>query len=385
MTESGEKALLPPGLNDILAPEAAHEQAAQQHLIDVFQSHGYDRVKPPLIEFEESLLAGGGKATSQVVFRLMDPVTQRMMGVRADMTMQVARIATTRLRRAARPLRLAYAGQVLRVKGSQLRPERQFAQVGAEIIGYDGPGADAEVIVMAASALTSLGIKAISVDLGMPTLVSALLDDAGLTYPLGEQLRAALDRKDSAAIGALAGDIGAGRAQVLRTMIAASGTAEGALKILAGLDLPEPAARERHRLVQVIDSIRTDAPDLVITVDPVECRGLDYHTGATFAFFAKGAPGELGRGGRYMAGNNGGEPATGLTLFLDAVLRATAPAAMPDRLFIPADVPPGEARRMRAEGWIAVRGLSESTGADEARRLGCTHIFRDGKAAPIGD
>src|SRR5690606_35936945 len=104
-----------------------------------------ERVKPPLIEFEDGLLSGPGAAVAADTFRLMDPVSQRMMAIRADMTLQVARIAATRLRNQPRPLRLSYAGQVLRVAGTQLRPERQFGQAGVELIGAACPAADAEV------------------------------------------------------------------------------------------------------------------------------------------------------------------------------------------------------------------------------------------------
>ncbi len=139
MTDASRKALLPAGLQDLLPPDAAREAAAVEASMDCLAAHGYDRVKPPLIEFEESLLAGPGAAMAPQTFRLMDPVSQRMMGVRADITVQIARIAESRLHRAERPLRLCYAGEVLRVKGDALRPERQFAQVGAELIGAGGP------------------------------------------------------------------------------------------------------------------------------------------------------------------------------------------------------------------------------------------------------
>ena len=150
MTDFSDKALLPAGLSDVLAPDAAFEASVLERLLDWFSRHGYDRVKPPLVEFEDGLLTGTGAGLSEQTFRLMDPVSQKMMGVRADITPQVARIAATRLTRAPRPLRLSYAGQVLRVRGSQLRPERQFTQAGAELIGASETAADAEVIQMAA-------------------------------------------------------------------------------------------------------------------------------------------------------------------------------------------------------------------------------------------
>ncbi|HSR71342.1 MAG TPA: ATP phosphoribosyltransferase regulatory subunit, partial [Kiloniellales bacterium] len=145
MSKSGDKALLPAGLQDVLPPYAAQEATVVQTLVDRFAAQGYQRIKPPLLEFEETLFAGAGAALAPQTFRLMDPVSQHMMGLRADITPQIARIAATRLRKAPRPLRLCYAGQVLQVRGSQLRPERQFGQVGVELIGALQERADAEV------------------------------------------------------------------------------------------------------------------------------------------------------------------------------------------------------------------------------------------------
>ena len=132
------RALLPAGLRDQLPPDAETEASAVEALMEVFAGHGYQRVKPPLLEFEDSLLAGSGAAVRRT-FRLMDPVSRRLMGLRADTTPQVARIATTRLAHAPRPLRLSYAGQCLRVRGTQLAPDRQIAQAGIEMIGCDDP------------------------------------------------------------------------------------------------------------------------------------------------------------------------------------------------------------------------------------------------------
>ena len=147
------RALLPAGLRDLLPPDAETEAASVEALMEVFAAHGYQRVKPPLLEFEDSLLAGSGAAVAEQTFRLMDPESQRMMGLRADTTPQVARIATTRLAHAPRPLRLSYAGQCLRVRGTQLAPDRQIAQAGIELIGCDNPAADAEIVLVGAEAL----------------------------------------------------------------------------------------------------------------------------------------------------------------------------------------------------------------------------------------
>ncbi|MCG8354616.1 MAG: ATP phosphoribosyltransferase regulatory subunit, partial [Kiloniellales bacterium] len=206
MTGDGDRALLPAGLQDVLPPEAAHEAAVVERLIACLSACGYDRVKPPLLEFEEGLLSGTGAKLTQQTFRLMDPVSQRMMALRADMTPQVARIATSRLGAAPRPLRLCYGGQVLRVRGTQLRPERQFGQVGAELIGAPQAEADAEVVLLAVEALEALGVSGLSVDLTQPTLLEAVAEALKLDITAQESLLAALDHKDTAAVSALAGE-----------------------------------------------------------------------------------------------------------------------------------------------------------------------------------
>src|SRR5919198_3818595 len=135
MNDPLHSALLPTGMHDLLPPEAEVEAEIVTQLMKTLAAHGYERVKPPLVEFEETLFAGAGAAMAGAAFRLMDPASHRMIGVRADMTPQIARIAAARLGDVPRPLRLSYAGQVLRVTGSEIRPERQIGQVGAELIG----------------------------------------------------------------------------------------------------------------------------------------------------------------------------------------------------------------------------------------------------------
>ncbi|MBR0677077.1 ATP phosphoribosyltransferase regulatory subunit, partial [Roseomonas alkaliterrae] len=224
-------ALLPAGLADLLPPEAEREAALVEAMMAVFASHGYERVKPPLLEFEDSLLAGSGAAVAEQTFRLMDPVSQRMMGLRADTRPQVARIAATRLGALPRPLRLCYAGQVLRVRGTQLAPSRQLPQAGVELIGGAAPEADAEVAIVAVEALAAVGVSAVSLDVTLPTMVPALLDVAGAEGALRHRLARALDRKDSAAVAALVQGQGPALA-VLPALMAAAGPADGALAAL---------------------------------------------------------------------------------------------------------------------------------------------------------
>jgi ATP phosphoribosyltransferase regulatory subunit len=386
MNDMPHPALLPGGIYDLLPPEAQIEAAVTARLMGVLDAYGYERVKPPLVEFEETLLSGAGTAMASDTFRMMDPISHRMIGVRADMTPQVARIATTRLSHKPRPLRLSYAGQVLRVKGSEMRPERQIGQAGAELIGAGGPAADVEVIAVAAEALTALGVPHLSVDLTLPTLVPAIAEDYGITGERAAGLRAALDRKDMAAVASLAGEAG----NLLARLIAAAGTAGATRAALDRLELPERARLERDRLGAVLDGLAAAIPALKVTVDPVENRGFEYHTGISFTFFARvglalGPLGELGRGGRYQAGAPAApEPATGFTLYTDTVLRTLPPPPPRRRVLVPPDTDPARARTLRADGWITVAALLPAADwREEARRLDCGHVLEKGAAHPV--
>lgn len=380
MTDVLNTALLPEGFYDVLPPDAAQEAAVIERMMAVLGGHGFDRVKPPLVEFEDTLLSGVGASMARHTFRLMDPMGSRMLGLRADMTVQVARIARSRLAAAPRPLRLAYAGQVLQVRGTQLRPERQFAQVGAELIGGAQPAADAEAALLAVEALQAVGVDRLALDLTEPTLVPALLGALKVDGEAGTALRHALDRKDLAAVTQLGG----AAATALGGLLAASGPADAALAALSGIDLPAVTRPILDRLTEVVRLIRASAPELMVTVDFVEHRGFEYHTGVAFTLFARGARGEVGRGGRYRADGAEGEEATGFTLFMDTVLRAATPPQAPRRVFLPRGTAPAEGAALRAQGIVTIAGLEP--GADplvEARRLGCGWVLRDGRLDEI--
>jgi ATP phosphoribosyltransferase regulatory subunit len=372
------RALLPAGLRDLLPPDAETEASAVESLMEVFGAHGYQRVKPPLLEFEDSLLAGSGAAVAEQTFRLMDPDSQRMMGLRADTTPQVARIAVSRLATAPRPLRLSYAGQCLRVRGTQLAPDRQLTQAGIELIGCDTPSADAEIVLVGAEALAAVGLTRPSFDLTLPTLVPALLDDAQFEGAARSSLSRALDRKDAASVARHGGRL----APVLTDLLLAAGPADRALTALQEAQLPTAARDLADRLAEAIEAIRARAPNLRLTIDPVEFRGFRYETGVSVTIYAPGRHEELGRGGRYVCGE--GEPSTGLTLYADAVLRAAPAREARQRLYVPLGTDPDEARRMRSLGYATIAALGADTDPiAEARRLLCTHILRGGSAVPL--
>jgi ATP phosphoribosyltransferase regulatory subunit len=378
MESYAQRGLLPAGLRDALPPAAEWEAKVGERLLACLAGHGYERVKPPLVEFEATLLAGAGAKLASQTFRLMDPVSQRMMGVRPDITLQVARIAETRLADAPRPLRLSYMGQVLRVKGTQLRPERQFAQVGMELIGSDARAADIEVATLAAEALSEIGVSAASIDLCEPTLVPAVCRGLGLDEATGEAVRAALDQKDAAALKATAGK----DAQVFEPLLRLAGPAAEVGPKLLALDLPSEGRSMLADLVAVADAVRKAVPDILVTIDAAEARGFEYQTGVSFTLFARGVRGELGRGGRYASG--GVEPASGFTLYLDSVIRALPAAESPRRLYVSHGTPRAASKGSRDHGWRTVQGLEPvADSRAEARRLGCTHVLIDGRIEEV--
>jgi ATP phosphoribosyltransferase regulatory subunit len=300
------------------------------------------------------------------------------------MTPQIARIATTRLQKAPRPLRLSYGGPVLRVRGNPLQPDREFRQAGVELIGAEESAADCEVVLLAFEALKKAGVRQLSVDLTLPTLVPGVCTELSLDPATVRRIRVALDRKDSAAILAIGGKAAA----MLGRLLDAAGPVEKALPALEAASLPPGPAAERARLVAVADVLRREAPELDVTVDPVENRGFEYHSGLSFTFFARGVRGELGCGGRYLAGH-AGEPSTGFSLFLHNLLRAVTFPPAAKRLLLPLGASETEGDAFRTQGWVTVAGLAAIANLEtEARRLLCSHYLVDGSpvaVAPEGD
>jgi ATP phosphoribosyltransferase regulatory subunit len=374
---SNDQVLLPAGLADLLPPDAEREEATSRALVDVFHSHGYESVRPPLLEFEDSLTAGLGAAGAGSTFRLMDPHSQRMLGVRADITPQIARIASTRLAAADRPLRLCYAGDVLRVNASANRGERQVRQIGAELIGCPGADADVEILLLTIEALGTLGIEYFTIDLTCPNLVPAVMESSALEPELQTELEDALRRKNVSTLRSLSGD----SPRILAELAAAAGPVEEAETRLRSIDLPARAAEVRDRTLDVLGRLRSLAPEVALTLDPVENRGFGYYAGVGFAVFAPGARREIAFGGRYRISPE--ETAFGVSFFTDSLLRVAAGPVPARRVLVSRAADPAVAAGLRRDGWIAIVDLLGSGDVEAARRARCTHVLRDGAPVPL--
>lgn len=360
-----DSSLLPEGLEDRLPREAATTTRVMRSLQDVMHGHGYDRVLPPMIEFEKSLATRMAGIQSRRMFRFTDPSSLRMMGLRSDHTPQIGRIAQTRLAEAARPLRLMYAGQVLTIKSDGLNPAREKLQCGAELIGADNVAAATEIVSLAVEALQATGISGVSVDFTLPDLVDTLATKA---FPLEpgqiEAVRRELDTKDAGGLR----DVG-GEAYV--PLLYATGEFDSAIEKLFAIDAGGALASRITALREIAASLNGTAR---LTLDPSERHGFEYQTWFGFTLYAAGVRGPVGRGGTYRIDGAGeGEVATGFSLYPDALidlLSASEPAE--DRLFLPLGHNRDEAARLRSIGWRTVAALTD---ADSAGGLGCTHVL----------
>ncbi len=367
-------ALLPEGLRDVLPPHAEAEAALLRRLVDAMTAHGYERVAPPLVEFEDSLFGTHIEGSPRDVFRMMDPVSQRMLAVRADMTTQVARIAIDRLGHYARPLRLTYAGPVLRVRGSQLRADRQFQQAGAELVGQDDVAASAEVICVASEAVTAAGLSDVTLDLTMPDLVTLLAQHAGLGPTITQAIRAALDGKDAAKLAKVAGPSWALFAPLLET----AGPAAQALQQLQKKYGQGPAAQRIADMAALVGALQARLNGPSITLDPTEYHGFQYQTWFGFSLFARGVRGEVGRGGAYeiTRSDDTREKAVGFSIYLNGLVDAGAGIEPRQRIYLSAEVNAATAAELRRAGWVTVRALGNSSEKDAAAQR-CTHIYEN--------
>ena len=346
--------LLPTGFRDRLPPEADASARLVRTILDTVAAYGYERVQPPLAEFE------AGLSGSANLLRFVDPVSGELMAVRSDITGQVGRIATSRMGHHPRPVRLSYGGPVVKLRASQLRPEREQMQVGAEFIGSDGVFAASEIMSVAIEALTAAGVRDLTLDLTMPDLLDILLPGEDVS-----DLRARLDAKDAANVRA-----------DLAPLIAAAGPVVEALARLRAFDSKGLLA---HRLDDMEAIVAALPQGVTVTLDPTERHGFEYQTWLGFSLFSSQASGEIARGGAYRIGE---EAAFGFSAYIDPLIDAGLAQAERRRLFLPTGTLPNKAAQMRAEGWVTVAQYGPE---DSAEAQICTHVLSNGKPVALGD
>ena len=370
--------LLPSGLTDLLAPQAEQDAKAVEAVLSCFAAFGYHRIKPPLVEFEQTLLANGpGAALAEQTFRLLDPISRRMMALRSDMTAQIARIAGTRLARSTRPLRLAYGGEVMRVVPDVLNPERQLVQAGAEIIGRDDRQAATEIIMLGVRALHKAGISDVTIDLGLPCLAEAVLGDelTAMDAAVKDEMFGAISDRDITRLTQLPLKAAPHLAEIIDASGAAADRLAEVLKTL-----PDAAAKQLSGLIDITTSLSELLPDVAITLDPLDMQGYGYHTSVSFSVFGAGLKGAIARGGAYVTGYD--EKAMGLSVFMERVLRSLPAPQQTPVIYIPATVGLAAGLRLVERGRHVLYGTEGAEAETEARALNCTYILHKAGGMP---
>ena len=318
--------LLPEGVEELLPSESHRLEKLRRGMLDICFRHGYDLVSPPLVEYLNSLLTGGGEDLDVETFKLIDFASGRQLGIRADMTPQIARIDSHFLK-AQGTSRYCYAGPVLRARPRQAFESRELFQCGAELFGSTQPEADAEVIELMMECLTHFGLDEVHIDVGHVGIFRALSNEAGFTPSQEAQFFDALQRKSIPDIERLLGEfeVPADIAEALASLPKLQGDVKDLAAALAPLSrFGEATQNAGVNLSRVVESIRQRAPGLKVYFDLSELRGYHYHTGLVFSAFIPGLGREIARGGRYdCIGSAFGaaRPATGFSVDLRQVLK----------------------------------------------------------------
>ena len=348
--------ILPEAIEDILPQEARQLEALRRRLLDAFAVHGYEFVVPPLLEYVESLLTGSGRDLDLRTFKLVDQISGRTMGVRADITPQVARVDAHLLGRKG-VTRLCYCGSVLHTLPAGFNATREPMQIGAELYGHAGVEADMEIVRLLADALTLAGLKKLRIDIGHVGLFRTLAAEAGLDAESEEELFALLQAKD---LPSLQQKLAHSPESARQALLALPGL-YGGRDVLAKARqcLPASVAPQLDELERLADSLA----GLPVSFDLADLRGYHYHSGIVFAAYCDGSATAVALGGRYDKVGQAwgrGRAATGFSIDLREVARLApvtknkgailAPWPEDDRLH-------GEVAKLRAAGEVVVMAL----------------------------
>lgn len=361
--------LLPEYLADALPAEALALESARRRLLDHFRGRGYQLVMPPTLEYLESLLTGAGQDLKLKTFKLVDQLSGRTLGVRADITPQVARIDAHLLNHAG-VTRLCYCGSVVHTLPASVVASREPFQVGAELYGYAGIAADLEIVRLMASALDGIGVPAARIDLGHVGIFRALAEAAGLAPEAEDTLLGLLQKKDVPGLE----EACAGLADPYRSAFLRLPELYGGTDTLARAAAQLPAVPAIASALAALSHLVQGAPELAFSMDLADLRGYHYHNGVVFAAYGKGYPAALAQGGRYDgAGRAFGRarPATGFSLDLREVVRLAPQAAGPGAVLAPHGEGDGELARavaaLRAQGEAVVELLPGETACEAPR------------------
>ncbi|MGQ5521889.1 ATP phosphoribosyltransferase regulatory subunit [Chitinimonas sp. PSY-7] len=354
--------ILPENIADLLPPEARRVETLRRASLDLIAGFGYELVQPPLIEYVDSLLTLDDAALDLKTFKLTDQLSGRQLGLRADITLQVARIDAHLLNRQG-VARLCYAGPVVHTLPDGIMAAREPLQLGAEIYGYAGVAADVEIVELMGECLRLAGVRHVHLDIGHIGLFLALADAAGLQGDARESVFRTIQQKDVATLATLL----VGVPQDLQVGLLALPNLYGDVSVLA----------QAERILPALDAVKAALLELRALTDALAARGIApnfdlaelrsgyYHTGLVFAAYAEGWPNAVARGGRYdHVGEQFGRsrPATGFSLDLKELAWRLPPTPARPAILAPSDFDIDLAaaiRQLRADGETVVVRLGD--------------------------
>ncbi len=356
--------VLPEYFQDVLPPEADKLEHLRRKLLDAFRLHGYQLVVPPLVEYLDSLLTGAGQDLRLRTFKLVDQLSGRTLGVRADMTPQVARIDAHLLNRQG-VSRLCYCGAVAHTLPATLTASREPIQIGAELYGHAGIEADIEIIRLLAEVLRIAEVPTSRIDLGHVGLFRALVGRASMDDDAVRDLFGLLQAKDVPTLTERLAPLDA----TVRSALLALPRLYGDASVLVEARKVLPDWPEVVTALDELDRIAAALPGLPISVDLADLRGYHYHSGVVFAAYGGHSPSALALGGRYDAVGKAfgrGRPATGFSLDLRELVQRLPAPDLPGAILAPASGPAGlneAVRDLRARGEIVVETLPGHDGS----------------------
>ncbi len=381
--------LLPEGVEEALPDDAAWLEAYRRRLVDLYRSWGYEFVMPPFIEYLESLLAGASNDLDLQTFKLTDQLTGRLMGVRADMTPQIARIDAHRINREG-PVRLCYLGTVLTTRPAGFGGTRSPLQVGVELYGHEGIDSDREVLSLLLETMAVCGVEGVNVDLGHTGIFREVSQAAGLDDAQASELFDMLQRKSVPEIDAFAAQLDV--ADAVAVGIRQLPLLNGGVETLANAREVLAFAPRAMACIDALDTLAREVglryPDVAIHFDLAELSGYHYETGVVFSAYTSGEGQEIARGGRYHGiGKDFGRerPAVGFSADLK-MLRKVSSATFNDtsrRILAPNNAADTSLNQvistLRSQGDCVVYVLDSQGEPQELS--GCSHqlIKRDGQ------
>jgi len=382
---SNNRWLLPQGIEEALPADAARLETLRRNLLDIYESWGYQLVMPPVIEFLDSLLTGTGHDLDLQTFKLIDQLTGRSMGMRADMTPQVARIDSHRLKNET-PNRLCYMGTVLRTLPDGFGSSRSPFQAGVELYGHGGIESDVEVLCLMVETLRASGIKEISIDIGHVGLYRGLAKQAGFNKDQEATLFEMMQRKAIPEIQSFleSQPIDKKVADMLNALPELHGDESCLQSAQTLLSNADNAVKDAlNYLQQAVDKFKQRVGDVAIHFDLSELRGYHYHTGLLFAAYTQGEGQEIARGGRYDdIGQVFGRarPATGFSTDLKNLLNLSQQreVSFSGAILAPSDDDPElwkAVQALRAQGEKVIQSLPGQLG--NATDLGCDRELKN--------